>query len=143
MQSIYISTDKTKLDIDLIHSELGNKYWSPGIPRPVVETAVANSLCFGVYLESNHQQVGFARVISDFATFAYLSDVFILEQFQGQGFAKRLLSDIRAHPSLHGLRRWLLSTRDASGLYQQFGFTALAHPESLMEVYQPHIYKKP
>ncbi|PRC93686.1 GNAT family N-acetyltransferase [Solimicrobium silvestre] len=137
---IQISSDKAKLNIDFIHAELACKYWSIGIPRSIVETAIAHSLCFGVYL--NESQIGFARVTSDVATFAYLSDVFILDQYQGQGYAKRLISEIQAHPQLQGLRRWMLMTQDAHSLYTQFGFKALAHPERAMEKNQPNIYQK-
>jgi GNAT superfamily N-acetyltransferase len=140
-QNIIISADRSRLDMDFTHAELSNKYWSKGIPRPVFEKSVANSLCFGVYLSETGQQIGFARVITDYATFAYVADVFILEQHQGQGMAKRLMAEIKAHPDLQGLRRWMLITRDAQTLYRQFGFTALAHPERAMEQTNPTIYQ--
>lgn len=143
-KKIQISTDKARLNIDFIHTELAKKYWSVGIPRSIVETAIANSMCFGVYLKEDRQQIGFARVITDFATFAYLADVFILDQYQGQGFARQLLTEIQSHPNLQGLRRWMLITSDAHELYKQFGFTALAHPERLMEISLPlSIYQTP
>jgi N-acetylglutamate synthase-like GNAT family acetyltransferase len=141
-ETIAISADKSKLNIDFIHAELAQKYWSAGIPRAVVETSIENSLCFGVYLEKSGQQIGFARVITDCATFAYIADVFIQDAFQGRGYAKRLIADIKAHPQLSGLRRWMLITRDAHGLYKQFGFSALAHPERAMEQTNPGIYQK-
>lgn len=145
-QPILISSDKSKLNIDFIHAELAQKYWSLGIPRTVVETAIANSLCFGVYLQNTldgtPQQIGFARIVTDYATFAYLADVFILEVFQGQGYAKRLIADIKTHPQLQNLRRWMLFTKDAHDLYRQFGFTALTHPERAMEHANPTIYQK-
>jgi N-acetylglutamate synthase-like GNAT family acetyltransferase len=139
-EKIVISADKGELNIDFIHTELAKKYWSQGIPRSTVETAIANSMCFGVYV-GEKQQIGFARVVTDYATFAYLADVFILEEFQGRGYAKRLIAEIKTHPQLQGLRRWMLITRDAHSLYQQFGFTALAHPERAMEHTNPTIYQ--
>jgi N-acetylglutamate synthase-like GNAT family acetyltransferase len=140
---IQISTDKSKLNLDFIHAELTKQYWSVGIPRDLVETAMANSLCFGVYLTETQQQIGFARVTTDFATFAYLSDVFIQAPFQGQGYAKILMAAIKAHPQLQGLRRWMLMTRDAHNLYAQFGFTALANPTRAMEINHPTLYQTP
>ena len=134
-----ISTERERLDVDVIHGFLVSSYWSPGVPRAVVERAIRNSLCFGVYARS--AQVGFARVISDKATFAYLADVFILEAHRGIGLSKRLMQCIVGHPELQGLRRFLLGTRDAHGLYQQFGFTALAYPARLMEILRPNVYQ--
>ncbi len=133
-----ISCDRALLNIPLIHEYLTTSYWSSGIPRAVVERAIEHSLCFGVYCDS--RQVGFARVITDQATFAYLADVFILEPHRGQGLSKRLMTDISAHPSLQGLRRFVLATRDAHGLYAQFGFTPLADPSRLMERFCPDVY---
>lgn len=133
---IQITTDKSQLQVEFIHAELTKQYWSIGIPRSVVVASIANSMCFGIYLEENQQQIGFARVISDFATFAYLADVFVQKEFQGRGYAKRLLLEIMGHPNLQNLRRWMLATHDAHGLYQQFGFTPLAHPNRLMEIRQ-------
>ncbi len=127
-----ISNDPKRLDLDVIHRYLSeDSYWAQGIPREVVERAVAHSLCFGVYAGS--EQVGFARVVSDRATFAYLADVFILPAHRGQGLSKRLMSAVAAHPELQGLRRWMLATADAHGLYHQHGFAALAKPERFME----------
>lgn len=139
--TILINSDRTQIDIDFVHRELAQKYWSLGIPRSVVEAAIANSLCFGVYVEETQKQIGFARVVTDYATFGYLADVFILEAFQGQGYAKRLIAEIKAHPQLRGLRRWMLITRDAHSLYKQYGFTSLAHPERAMEHNNPTIYQ--
>lgn len=139
---IVISSDKSKLNIDFVHTELAKKYWSLGIPRPVVETAIANSLCFGLYLDQTEQQIGFARVVSDLATFAYLADVFVIETYQKQGLGKRLVAEIKAHPQLQGLRRWMLMTKDAHDLYKQFGFTALANPDRAMEQNNPTIYQQ-
>ena len=122
--SVYdISTDRERLDLVLIHRWLSEQsYWAAGIPRDIVARAIANSINFGVY-HNVAEQVGFARVISDHATYAYLADVFILEKHRGKGLSKRLMEAVLAHPELQGLRRWTLATRDAHGLYEQFGFT--------------------
>jgi GNAT superfamily N-acetyltransferase len=134
-----ITTDKTELDIDLIHGFLSEQtYWARGIPREVVERSIANSLCFGGFLGA--RQVAFARVISDYATFANLVDVFVLPELRGRGYSKALMETVLAHPQLQGLRRFMLATSDAHGLYAQFGFTAPANPQSLMERYVPDIY---
>jgi GNAT superfamily N-acetyltransferase len=126
-----ISTDPDRLDIDLIHRFLSEEaYWSPGVSREIVERSLANSLCFGAYLDA--QQVGLARVITDRTTFAYLSDVFILAPYRGRGYGKRLLQTIFEHPDMQGLRRFTLATRDAHSLYAQFGFQPLPHPERFM-----------
>ena len=135
-----VSTDRSRLDLDVIHGFLSRTYWSPGIPRTVVERAIEHSLCFGVYGEAG--QVGFARVITDKATFACLSDVFVVESHRGRGLSKRLMAVIMAHPELQGLRRFLLITRDAHGLYTQFGFRETATPASVMEIVKPDVYQK-
>jgi GNAT superfamily N-acetyltransferase len=135
-----ISTDPTRLDIDVIHAFLTKSYWSPGVPLDVVERAIANSLCFGVYL--NSEQVGFARVITDKATFAYLADVFIIEAHRGKGLSKRLVESIMEHPDLQDLRRFMLGTLDAHGLYKKYGFTALANPSRVMEILNSDVYAK-
>lgn len=132
MDLIEISAETNRIDIDFVHTFLTTSYWAKGISREIVARGIANSLCFGVYI--GDQQVGFARVITDRATFAYLSDVFILEGYQGRGLGKRLIEAILAHPELQGLRRWLLATADAHGLYAQFGFEPLAHPEKYMTI---------
>jgi len=136
-----ISTDPARLDIDTIHVFLSTRaYWSPDLPRPVLEKAVSNSLCFGVY--ENGRQAGFARVVTDLATFAYICDLFILEEYRGKGLSKWLVSCILAHPELQNLRRWLLITRDAHGLYSRFGFTPAARPENVMEIVDLDIYRR-
>ncbi|HEY6292500.1 MAG TPA: GNAT family N-acetyltransferase [Terriglobia bacterium] len=135
-----VSTDPTKLDLDVIHGFLWRAYWCEDIPRPILERAIRNSLCFGVY--ANGRQVGFARVITDRATFAYLADVFILESHRGRGLSKWLMEVIMSHPDLQDLRRWTLGTRDAHGLYAQFGFGPLKMPERNMEIMDLEIYKK-
>ena len=134
-----ITTDKSRLDLDAIHDYLVRSYWAEGIPRETVERAVQGSLCFGVF--HGERQIGFARIISDCATYAYLADVYILEEFQGQGLGKWLMDCIRKHPSLQGLRRWGLSTRDAHALYRQYGFKELAFPDRMMEILHLDIYK--
>jgi GNAT superfamily N-acetyltransferase len=137
--SFQISTDRSQLDVPLIYRFLSEQStWAVGIPRPVVERAIDNSLCFGGYLDG--RQIAFARVISDYATFANLVDVFVLPEYRGRGFAHQMMETVLAHPSLQGLRRFMLATGDAHGLYEQFGFTAPQRPNSLMERYFPNIY---
>jgi GNAT superfamily N-acetyltransferase len=137
-----ISTDPARLDIALIHHWLSaNSYWAKDIPRNVVERSIAGSINFGIY-HATEGQVGFARVISDRATFAYLADVFVLETHRGQGLSKRLMETIFAHPELQSLRRWLLATRDAHGLYAQYGFTLPKIEGRLMERTDPGVYRR-
>jgi GNAT superfamily N-acetyltransferase len=134
-----ISTDRTRLNTDLIYKFLiEDSYWAQTRTPEQMQRAIDNSLCFGVYLED--KQLGFARVVSDFATFAYLCDVFILEGYRGQGLSKWLMETIVEHPDLQGLRRWLLATKDAHGLYAQFGFESLRFPERWMERTAPDAY---
>jgi GNAT superfamily N-acetyltransferase len=134
-----VSTDPALLDLPLIHEFLSNRsYWAAGIPLEVVRRSTENSLCFGLYQEG--RQIGFARVVTDRATFAYLGDVFVLEPARGQGLSKWLLECIVRHPDLQGLRRIVLGTRDAHGLYERFGFTPLASPERFMEICRPDVY---
>lgn len=134
----FVSTDKSKLNINVIHSFLTTSYWAKGIPRSVVEKSIEHSLCFGVY--HGDEQVGFARVISDYTTYAYLADVFILEEHRGNGLSKMLMKEIMAHLQLQSLRRFQLVTKDAHGLYRQFGFTESKFPDRLMEISRPDIY---
>jgi GNAT superfamily N-acetyltransferase len=136
-----ISTDKDILNIPYIHQFLTTSYWAEGIPITTVQRSIEGSLCFGVY--KGPQQIGFARVISDLATYAYLADVFIDEQHRGKGLSKWLVKEILQYPELQGLRRFELGTRDAHGLYAQFGFTPLPHPEIFMQIRFPDVYKKP
>jgi GNAT superfamily N-acetyltransferase len=136
-----ISTDRSQLDLELIYQFLTNCYWAEGVPRHIVERSIENSLCFGVYAQD--RQVGFARVVTDYATYAYIGDVFIVESHRGQGLSKWLMKAIMEHPQLQGLRRWSLITRDAHGLYEQFAFTPLADPEKYMELANPDIYQPP
>jgi len=127
-----VTTDPSRLDLDVIHGFLAASYWAAGIPREVVERAVRHSLCFGAF--EGPAQVGFARVVSDYATYAYISDVFVLPSHRGRGVGKRIMAAIVAHPELQGLRRWTLFTRDAHGLYRQYGFGEPRFPERLMEI---------
>ncbi|MFY9741915.1 MAG: GNAT family N-acetyltransferase [Candidatus Sulfotelmatobacter sp.] len=135
-----ISTDRKHLNLDVIHGFLTNCYWAKGIPRAIVARSIEHSLCFGVY--DNAAQVGFARVVTDFATVAYLGDVFVLESHRGRGLSKWLMECITQHPALQNLRRWILLTRDAHGLYSQYGFTPLKAPERYMELHRPNVYEK-
>jgi GNAT superfamily N-acetyltransferase len=151
-----ISTDKEKLDLPFIHSFLSKEaYWSLNIPLDTVERAIAGSLCFGVYHhpasaatpgQTNQPtpltQVGFARIITDYATIAYLGDVFIIPSHRGHGLSKWLMQEIMTHPNLQGLRRWVLLTADAHELYRKFGWTSIPHPEKYMELHDPNVYKK-
>jgi GNAT superfamily N-acetyltransferase len=130
--SIVVTTDRSRLDLDVIHGFLTTAYWSKGVPRETVARSMEHSLCFGAF--DGDRQVGFARVISDLTTFAYICDVFALESHRKRGVGKSLMAAIMAHPELQGLRLWTLFTRDAHGLYRQFGFGPPAHPERLMQV---------
>lgn len=141
MSALQITTDKDRLDVELIHRFLATEaYWSCGIPRATVERAIAGSLCFGGYLEG--RQVAFARVVTDGATFGYLADVFVLPEHRGQGHSKALMAAVMAHPQLQGLRRFSLATGDAHGLYEAFGFAAPARPQTLMEKLDPDVYTR-
>lgn len=139
MSTYEVTSDIARFDVDAIHAALSRMYWSIGVPREIVERAMANSLCFGVLCDGS--QVAFARVITDRATFAYLADVYVLEEHRGRGLSKRMMESIVAHPELQGLRRWLLATRDAHGLYEQFGFRPLSAPDRLMEIVRPNLYR--
>jgi GNAT superfamily N-acetyltransferase len=130
-----ISDEPERLQLEVILEYLARAYWSNQRPRAIVEKSLQHSLCFGVFHEQT--QIGFARVLSDRATFAYLADVFILESHQGHGLGKWLVQTILEHPDLQHLRRWMLATRDAHGLYAQFGFTALEHPDRYMTKFDP------
>ena len=136
-----ITTDAAKMDIDCIHGYLAQSYWAAGIPKDVVERSIANSLCFGLFYKG--AQVGFARLITDKATFAYLADVFILPGHRGRGLSKWMMETMHAHPGMQGLRRWLLATRDAHGLYEQFGWTGFTEEgcSRMMQKHNPDVYK--
>jgi GNAT superfamily N-acetyltransferase len=129
--TISVTSDPDRLDLDAIHSFLVGSYWAAGIPRQVVERSVRNSICFAAF--DGEQQVGFARVISDRATYAYVADVFVLESHRGLGIGKRLMACITSHPELQNLRLWTLFTRDAHGLYRQYGFAEARYADRLME----------
>lgn len=133
-----VSDDPTRLDLDVIHGYLSRSYWSSGIPRETVERAARNSLVFGLY--SPGGQVGYARVITDRASFAYLCDVFVLESHQGRGLGQWMMEVLLAHPGLQGLRRFLLATRDAHSLYARYGFQPLSVPSRFMERHDPDVY---
>jgi len=131
-----ISTDRSRLNLGVIHDFLSATYWAAGVPEDVVKRSVENSLVFGVYRGKG--QVGFARVVTDYATFAYLADVFVLEAHRGRGLGKWLIEVVLSHPDLRGLRRWLLATGDAHELYRKYGFAELARAEIFMEIHSPY-----
>lgn len=134
-----ISTDKSRLDVAMIHTFLAEEsYWAQNRTLQQTKIAIDNSICFGVY--DGDRQIGFARVVSDRATFAYVGDVFVLGEYRGKGLSKRLMAEVVSHPDLQGLRRWLLATRDAHGLYSQFEFESLRFPERWMERTAPGAY---
>lgn len=135
-----ISHQFEEQNIRTIHGFLATSYWAKGIPLNTLQKALKNSLCFGVFTEAG-EQVGFARVITDYATFAYLADVFVVEKHRGRSLSVWLMDEIHRHPDLQGLRRMLLATSDAHGLYQQYGFNSLSSPSVFMEIWQPDVYK--
>ncbi len=137
-QGYRISTEVSAIDVDAVHAYLCRSYWAKGIPREVVARSINQSLCFGLF--HHDVQVGFARVVTDCAVFAYLADVYVLEEHRGRGLSKWLMREVIAHPDLQGLRRFVLATRDAHGLYATFGFKALAQPEIFMEIHRPGRY---
>ncbi|CAH8284949.1 acetyltransferase (GNAT) family protein [Mariniflexile fucanivorans] len=128
---IDISTDKSKLQIDMIHQFLTNSYWGKGRTVDEVKKTIENCLCFGVYLDE--KQIGFARIVTDYTVFAYLMDVFILPEHRGKGYSKQLMKAINEEPKLQPCKVWMLKTADAHGLYKQFGYSELKHPEKVME----------
>jgi len=139
--AFFITTDRSKLDLPFIHHFLSQEaYWSKNIPFDRVQQAADHSLNFGLFYQD--RQIGYARVITDYATIAYLGDVFIIPEFRGQGLSKWLLQNIMQHPGVQGLRRWILLTSDAHGLYQQFGWTEIASPAKWMEKHDPEVYTK-
>ena len=134
----WITTDPQKLDVDAIHAYLSRSFWAEGIPKETVAKAIANSLCFGLFDDS--EQIGLARVVTDRATFAYLCDVYVLEAYRGRGLGKWLIETVMAHPDLQGLRRFQLVTRDAHGLYSRHGFATPIHPDRHMEIFKHGMY---
>ena len=135
-----ITTDPKEIDRAASHAYLSRSYWAEGVPREIVDRAIDNSLTFAVF--EGKKQVGFARVITDRATFAYVADVYVLEEYRGRGLARWLMETIGAHPDLQGLRRWLLTTRDAHDLYKKVGFLPVARTERFMEIDRPGMYLK-
>ncbi len=133
-----VSTDAARLDVNAIHAFLAATYWSPGIPLATVKRAIENSVCIGAYVKG--QQIGFARMVTDKATFAYLADVYVLEEHRGKGLSKRMMEALLQLEELQGLRRMMLATRDAHALYESFGFKALATPARFMELHNPNAY---
>ena len=143
--NISISTDVSEMNFAMIHSFLSQSYWAKGIPEQVLFKALENSLCFGLFIQEgtqNNKQIGFARMITDRSTFAYLADVFVLPDYRGQGLSKKLLDAVITHPDLQGLRRLMLATLDAHGIYEKYGFTKLENPEIFMQKWNPDIYKE-
>lgn len=141
VQGFKISTNNKDFDFEVIYKFISQSYWAAGIPRKTLEKAVSNSFCFGIFDEDKNQ-VGFARLITDKATFAYLADVFIVKSHQGKGLGRWLIKTIISHPEIHGLRRIMLATRDAHDLYSKYGFKPIEKPEMLMQIWEPEIYKK-
>jgi len=137
-----VSDDRDRLDLGVVHAYLTRSYWSPGVPRDIVERSAAGSIPFGLYAPDG-TQVGYARVVSDCATFAYVADVYVLEAHQGRGLGKWLMACVLAHPDLQGLRRWLLTTQDAHGLYERLGFERAPFPERFMVLAPPAPYGVP
>ena len=133
-----ISTERARIDLAFVHNFLSRSYWAKNIPFEVVRRSIENSLCFGLYKAD--EQIGFARVITDSATFAYLCDVFVSEEYRGRGLSKWLMETISLHPKLQNLRRWMLATKDAHGLYSQFGYTPLDAPEVFMQRHALDVY---
>jgi len=135
-----VTDERSRLDLAVIHSFLLRSYWAPDVPLEIVRRSIENSLCFGAF--AGERQIGFARVITDRATFAYLADVFVLEDWRRRGVSKFLVRCIREHPELQNLRRWMLATADAHGLYRQFGFHELREPQRLMEIVDRDVYQR-
>ncbi len=138
---LLVSTDPARFDVDVIHGFLATSTWAAGVPRATVERSIAGSLGFGLY--EGPKQIGFARVVTDYATFAYLCDVFVLEAHRGRGHSRWLMECVMAHPRLQGLRRWMLATSTAPWLYAKLGWKPLARPEIFMEVHDAEVYRRP
>lgn len=140
MGKFKVSTDKETFDFEVIYQFISTSYWAKGIPREILQKAIENSVCFSVF--DDDDQVGFARVVTDGATFGYLADVFVLPSHRGLGLSKMMMQQVVEHPELQGLRRMLLATADAHGLYRQFGFRELSKPQNMMESWDPTIYQR-
>jgi ribosomal protein S18 acetylase RimI-like enzyme len=134
----WITTDPAQIDLDAVHAYLTESYWARGIPRELVARSIQNSMAFGLF--DGDRQIGLARVITDRTTFAYLCDVYVLDEYRGRGLARWLMKSLMAHPDLQGLRRFVLVTRSAAGLYEKFGFKGLSDPDAFMEIVRPDIY---
>lgn len=138
-----VSTDPALLDVDVVHRWLSeSSYWVPGIPRAVVGHAMEHSLNCGLYADDGTRQIGLARLITDYSTFVYVCDVFVLGEFRGQGLGIWLMECVAMHPDLQGMRRWMLGTKDAHALYEKTGFTSVAPPDRWMEKFERNIYRK-
>jgi GNAT superfamily N-acetyltransferase len=140
IEGFRISTEIADMDIEAIHDFISKSYWAKGIPIATLKRAVQNSICFGVFTDAG-DQVGFARVVTDSATYGYLADVYVLEGYRGRGLSKWLMEEVKSHPNLQGLRRMTLATIDAHGLYEKYGFKSLAKPEIFMEAWNPDVYE--
>ncbi|HNG92862.1 MAG TPA: GNAT family N-acetyltransferase [Acidobacteriota bacterium] len=136
-----ISDDPARMDVAVVHGYLTRSYWAAGVPLEIVRRSIEHSMVFGLF--HGETQIGFARLVTDRTTFAYLADVFVLEAHRGKGLSKWLMEVIVGHPEVQGLRRWMLATRDAHGLYRQFGFTELPQPEVFMQRHHPDVYQQP
>ncbi len=141
MQSCRVTFDLAEMDITVIHGFISHTYWAKDIPLCVLEKALQHSLCAGL-INDQGEQIAFARMVTDRATFAYLADVFVVQEHQGKGYARTLLEDLFAHQDLQGLRRMMLATRDAHGVYEKFGFTPLSHPATFMQKWDPDVYQR-
>jgi GNAT superfamily N-acetyltransferase len=141
VEGFTLSNDLEEMNLDMVHDFLSHSYWAKGIPFETLKRALENSLCFGIFSHSN-EQVAFARAVTDYATYAYLADVFVLEEYRGKGISKWLMQSVLEHPQLQGFRRITLATQDAHALYEQFGFKPLASPQIFMERWNPDVYSK-
>ncbi|WP_088331484.1 GNAT family N-acetyltransferase [Lacimicrobium sp. SS2-24] len=141
MQGFFVSSDQKNLNFETIYGFISQSYWAKGIPRATMQKAIENSLVFGVYTDAG-EQVGFARVTTDKATFAYLADVFVMDSHRGLGLGRLLMNSIVEHPDMQGLRRFMLATRDAHGLYAKYGFEPVGESPSLMQICIPDIYSQ-
>jgi GNAT superfamily N-acetyltransferase len=133
-----LTADRARIDVDAVHAFLSRCFWAEGISKELVAKSIQHSLCFGVF--DGHAQVGFARVVTDYSTYAYLCDVYVLDAYRGRGLGKWMMEFVMGHPDLQGLRRFQLVTRDAHGLYTRFGFRPPDHPERQMEIFRPGLY---
>ena len=138
MSEVELSFDRARIDVEAAHAFLSKSSWARDIPIATLRKALENSLCIAAFVD--RQQVGVARAVTDYATFAYIADVYVLDAHRGRGISRQMIAAVLAHPQMQGLRRLMLVTRDAHGLYEKFGFTALAHPTRVMERHRPDVY---